>query len=81
MNTIKTIRSRFAAWLAGPEANQNRISMFEVKALYDAAYEEKTRARTCLKTFRALLKKAEMLDAAYRDQIAADQLRLYGKAA
>ena len=55
--------------------------MFDVKALYDAAYDEKARARSCLKSFRTLLKKAEMLDAAYRDQIAADQIRFYGKAA
>lgn len=81
MSTYMYIRQRLAAWLAGPGANQNRISLFEVKALYDAAYEEKARARACLKTFRSLLDKAEALDSAYRAQIAADQIRLYGKAA
>lgn len=81
MNTYKTIRQRVAAWLAGPEANENRISLMEVKALYDAAFEEKAHARACLKTFRSLLEKAETLDAAYRAQLSADHVRLYGKAA
>ena len=81
MSTYMSIRQRFAAWLVGPGVNQNRISLFEVKALYDAAYEEKARARACLKTFRSKLEKAEILDAAYRAQLAADHVRLYGKAA
>lgn len=61
--------------------NQNQISVFDVKALYDAAYEEKDKARTNLKAFKAQLKTAEKLDKAYRAQIKAQQARLYGRAA
>ncbi len=81
MNSIKCVGQRFVAWFAGAQANQNEISLFDVKALYDAAYDEKAKARACLKTFKALLEQAEALDLAYRAQLAADNARLYGKAA
>lgn len=81
MKTIKCVGARFAAWFLGIEANQNQISLFDVKALYDAAYEEKARARTCLKTFRKLFAQAEILDFAYRLQLEAERKRLYGRGA
>lgn len=81
MNSIKYVGRRFANWLTGAEANQNEISFFDVKALYDAAYDEKAKAKACLKTFKALLEQAEALDLAYRAQLAEHQARLYGKAA
>lgn len=81
MNSIKCVGQRFIALFKGHEANQNSISLFDVKELYDAAYDEKAKARACLKTFKTLLEKAEMLDAAYRAQLQAEQIRLYGKAA
>ncbi len=81
MNSIKCVGQRFIALFKGHEANQNVISLFDVKELYDAAYDEKAKARACLKTFKELLEKAEMLDAAYRAQLQAEQVRLYGKAA
>lgn len=81
MKPIKTMRQRFAAWLAGPGANQNRIALLQVKALYDAAYEAKSKADACFSTFESLLAKAEAMDAAYRAQLAADHARTFGKAA
>lgn len=81
MKALKCVGLRFMALISGDEANQNRISLFDVKALYDAAYEEKARARACLRTFRSLLEKAEALDTAYRAQLQADHLTKYGKAA
>lgn len=81
MKAIKCVGQRLSILLFGVGANQNGISFIDVKRLYDAAYEEKARARACLRTFHALLKKAEKLDAAYRVQLAADHARLNGKAA
>lgn len=81
METIKTAGQRFFAFLYGDEANQNEISFFDVKALYDSAYDEKAKARACMKTFKTLLEQAEILDLAYRAQLAERQARLYGKAA
>ena len=80
MKAIMCVGLRFLTLVSGQEANQNGISFIDVKLLYDAAYEEKARARACLRTFKALLEKAEELDAAYRAQLAANHLRLYGKA-
>lgn len=80
MNSIKCVGQRFMALFLGYEANQNEISFFDVKALYDSAYQEKAKARTCLKTFKVLLEQAEVLDLAYRAQIEAQKTRLYGKA-
>lgn len=81
MNTLKQVGLRFADWLTWSQANQNVISIFDVKELYDAAYAEKAKARTCIRTFRALLEKAEKMDAIYRAQMQADQAARFGKAA
>ncbi len=81
MNSIKCVGQRFAAWFSGAGANENLISLFDVKELYDAAYDEKAKARACLKTFKTLLEQAEALDLAYRAQLKAEQTRLYGRAA
>ena len=80
MNSIKCVGQRFIALFAGHEANQNEISIFDVKALYDAAYEAKDKARANLKEFKTVLEQAEALDLAYRAQLQAEQVRLYGKA-
>jgi hypothetical protein len=85
MSKIKRVGRRVLALFSEEEAgeimNENRISFIDVKALYDAAFEEKDRARACLKTFRALMGEAERLEAVYRAQIKADQMRFYGRAA
>lgn len=49
--------------------NNQEISLFDVKELYDAAYAEKAKARVNLKKFTALMTKAEKLDAQYRIQL------------
>ena len=88
MSTIKTIKSlggRMWAMIApahGAQANENEISFFDVKALYDAAYEEKASARTNIRRFRALMDQAELLETAYRAQLMAARPASYlGKAA
>lgn len=81
MNTIKSVGQRFAAWFTGEPMNQNRISFFDVKALYDAAFEEKDKAQACLEAYKSLMAQAEALDGTYRAQIAADHAARYGKAA
>ena len=53
--------------------DQEAISVFDVKALYDAAYEEKAKARVNIKLFRSLMAEAIKLDAAYRDQLRQNQ--------
>ncbi len=49
--------------------NGQEISLFDVKELYDAAYEEKARARVNLKKFKIFIEKAEKMDLAYRAQL------------
>lgn len=74
MKPLKRIGERVWAmfWTAG-QANENEISFFDVKRLYDAAYEEKAKARACLATFKTLMAQAETLDLAYRAQLVAMQ--------
>lgn len=60
--------------------NLDEISLFDVKELYDAAYEEKAKARVNLKRFKALMAKAAQLDEAYRAQLSVDQAEKYGVA-
>lgn len=51
------------------DTNQE-ISFIDVKALYDAAYEEKAKAAVDLYKFNALMAEAESLANAYRQQLA-----------
>ena len=48
--------------------NQQEISLFDVKELYDAAYDPKLRAQGRFEEFHRLLAEAEALDDAYRMQ-------------
>jgi hypothetical protein len=61
--------------------NQGEISLFDVKELYDAAFAEKAKARVSLKRFKALMVKAEQMDAAYRAQLSLFQATRYEEAA
>jgi len=61
--------------------NGQEISLFDVKELYDAAYDEKAKARVNLKKFKKLMEKATQLDEAYRAQLTTAQPFQYGKAA
>lgn len=78
MKAINTIKRRLFASMTG--ANENEISLFDVKALYEAAYAEKFQAKASLRRFRSLLARAEKLDGAYRKQLAVGIQRLHGKA-
>ncbi len=65
----------------GNNDNQDEISFVDVKELYDAAYEEKTKAKVNLKRFKVLLVKAQKLDEIYRVQLAQPKTFKYGRAA
>lgn len=74
MKTIKSLSGRMWAMIVpahGAQANENEISFFDVKELYDAAYAEKASARASLSRFKALMAQAEALEAGYRAQLAA----------
>lgn len=82
MTPIKSLSQRIMAYIYPTNDNKKVISLFEVKSLYDDAYEEKAKARMCLKTFKTKLAKAEALDRAYRAQEKlVEPVKLYGKAA
>lgn len=63
------LREKLNYWRGFLHRNDNAISFMDVKALYDHAYSEKAKGRENIKNFRALLRKAAKLDAAYRRQI------------
>ena len=69
MKKINKVKQCVAAWIGGPDTNQNAISFIDVKCLYDAAYEERAKARALLKTFRTKLKQAQRLEELYRAQL------------
>lgn len=50
---------------------ENEISFIDVKALYDAAYEEKAKTQVDMQKFQSLLVRAEKLANAYRAQLVA----------
>ncbi len=60
---------------------RKEIGFINVKQLYDAAFDEKAKARSNIKRFRRLYKKAEKLDLAYRAQLARKPALSYGRAA
>lgn len=71
METIKSIKKRVWTFMTPGQVNENEISFFDVKMLYDAAFEEKAAARASLKRYQALMAQAETLEIAYRAQLAA----------
>ena len=82
MKTMKIMKEKLWKALVPAEINQNDISFFDVKELYDSAFAAKDQGR--VKRFNALLAQAEAMDAAYRQQLAmrkAGPAGLYGKAA
>ena len=78
---IKKTGSKAIKVLKPKNDNNDEISLFDVKELYDAAYAEKEKARVNLKKFTALLNKAEKLDAIYRSQLLTAKPFQYGRAA
>ncbi len=61
--------------------NHGDISFVDVKELYDAAYDEKAKARVNLKRFKSLMSRAVQLDKAYRVQLGLIQSKRYEVAA
>lgn len=55
--------------MADNNDGEQEISLFDVKELYDAAYDEKAKARVSLKKFKKLMEKATLMDEAYRAQL------------
>lgn len=45
------------------------ITFFEVKELYNLAYEQKAQARIALRQYRRIEARARAMDAAYRSQL------------
>jgi len=81
MLNLKKIDWKALLALKAKNDNKEEISLFDVKELYDAAYEEKAKARVNLKKFHILLQKAAKLDEAYRIQLTEGQKRNYGRVA
>lgn len=82
MKTIKNLKKRMWALVTPAQANENEISFFDVKELYDAAFAEKDKEGANAQRVAAMMTQAETLDAAYRAQLAAARpQQVYGKAA
>lgn len=48
---------------------ENLISFMDVKALYDAAYDERAKAQVNIVRFKTLMDEAVRMDKAYRAQL------------
>lgn len=72
---IRVVGRRITRMLTPKKTNQE-ITFFEVKELYNLAYEQKAQARNALRQFRQIEAKARAMDEAYRAQ-----LGLIGRAA
>lgn len=70
--TIMGVVYRRIAGLFTKKQESNVISFFEVKELYNAAYEEKAAARNALRRYKRIEAKAKEMDHAYRAQLAAN---------
>ncbi len=53
----------------GVKASKKDISFFDVKQLYNQAYEEKAKARNAIRQFKKIEKRAKAMDEAYRAQL------------
>ncbi len=52
-----------------PKSSNKDISFFDVKELYNQAYEQKARARNALRQYKKIEARAKALDEAYRTQL------------
>jgi hypothetical protein len=52
-----------------PRKAHSGITFFEVKELYNLAYEQKAMARSALRQYRRMEARAKLLDDAYRAQL------------
>ena len=62
-------------------SNNNEISIFDVKQLYDAAFEEQAKLVCNFERFTTLMAKALKLDEQYRAQLADTPAFSYGRQA
>ncbi len=51
------------------KASKRDISFFDVKQLYNQAYEEKAKARNALRAYKKIENRAKAMDEAYRAQL------------
>ena len=68
---MKTLRGTMVKWMAKLTKSKSKqeISFFDVKVLYNEAYEHKARARTALRQFKQMEARAKAMDEAYRTQL------------
>lgn len=64
-----SVVGRWIVRILKAKAEPKTISFFDVKELYNLAYEHKAQARSALRQYRKIAAKAQALDAAYRFQL------------
>lgn len=69
-NLIPMFKPEFEEKQSDIMANEKEISIFDVKELYDAAYEAQEYGAKAEESFQALIAKAVKLDMEYRQQLA-----------
>ncbi len=67
MIDFNAIKRRIAQFFKRAKAQP--ITFFEVKELYNLAYEQKAQARNALRQYRRIEAKARAMDEAYRSQL------------
>lgn len=66
---IFSVVGRKIAKLFKPLKAQDNITFFEVKELYNLAYEHKAQARNALRHYKKVEAQARKMDEAYREQL------------
>lgn len=69
MINICVVGRRISQILKAQKPETTAITFFEVKELYNLAYEEKAQARNALRRYRRIARRAEAMDEAYRAQL------------
>ena len=66
---LNALKRRLRKLVKQAQANDS-ISFFDVKTLYNEAYEQKAQARNALRRFKKIEAQARAMDSAYRAQLA-----------
>ncbi len=66
---IRVVGRKIGRIIKGLKGQTSEITFFEVKELYNAAYEQKAQARNALRQFKRIEAQARRMDAAYRAQL------------
>ncbi|NQW47028.1 MAG: hypothetical protein HQ464_04575 [Planctomycetes bacterium] len=66
--TIRSVGRRISQIFKARKARKG-ISFFEVKELYNLAYDHKAQARSAIRQYRRMEAKAQAMDEAYRAQL------------